>query len=99
MSLIPFSKHLHEIRVAWVQLPAAEKKKTEESVSRMDPTAVAKLKMVSREIIRKGIVKEDFFADYHEIVDIWLAEIRSQEPGLEVYKKAAVISYAMNIMR
>jgi hypothetical protein len=85
--------------MTWVQLPAAEKAKIKESVSKMDPTAVAKLKMVSREIIHKGIAKESFFEDYHAIVDIWLGEIRSQEPGLELYKKAAVISYAMNIMR
>jgi hypothetical protein len=82
-----------------VQLSTEEKKKIKETISEMDPSAVAKLKMVSREIIHKGIVKEDFFEDYHEIVDTWLGEIQSQEPGLELYKKAAAISYAMNIRR
>jgi len=60
----------------------------------MDPTAVAKLKMVGRTYVNRGKTTDRFLEDFYAVVDDWLGEIRSKESGILVYKKVAAITYA-----
>ena len=89
-----FNQHVRETRIKWFDIPTDERAELISSLARMDPTAVAKLKMVGRTYVNRGKTTDRFLEDFYAVVDDWLGEIRSKESGILVYKKVAAITYA-----
>jgi len=97
MSVVPFAQHLHDTRLKWVDLPISEQQSSVKMINELPLEAIPKMKMVARLRIRKGLESENFYEEFFGILDDWLAEIRSKESGIEMYKKVAIVTYAVNI--
>jgi hypothetical protein len=97
MSVVPFGQHLHTIRLKWAELSASEQEESSKMINNLPIDAIPKMKMVARKRIRKGSEDEKFYEEFFGILDDWLSEIRCKESGIEMYKKVAIVTYAVNI--
>ena len=92
-----FKKHLHEIRVAWVQLSGKKKIESIKEMAKIDSDAVVKMKTIGRKRISKGLSDPEELKDYLEYVDIWLEEASGSPPELAIWQKIGIMSYARAI--
>lgn len=93
-----YSARLGSTRREWVALPVSERLSLMDTIAKMDEAAVARMKTAARRAVKAGSVTEKFLEDFYADSDTWLSELKIKESSLPVWKKAAIITYARDLV-
>jgi hypothetical protein len=93
-----YTARLGSTRREWFALPIPDRLALMDTIAKMDESAVARMKTAARRAVKAGAITEKFLEEFYADLDTWLSELKIKESSLPVWKKAAIITYARDLV-